>query len=220
MKFIYFLICFVSIFQLFHSVELGGVKFAISEKMAYDVLYHFFPDIEREICQMSIDDIHVDTGINIREIIARIPNLSMDKIKFKFRDNGININISGLKGRITATVYVSCAVIPFHNNIDININNFEINANLLLFGKKVGNKLVPWAEFIEPPKHSIDFNVDIDGFFFGLNGAVESLAKSKMKDKINDFFNDKSNQFSWMPLILLKLKYQLMNQIIYFLIFL
>ena len=203
MKFIC-IICFVSIFQLLHSVELGGVKFAISEKMTYDVLYHFFPDIEREICQMSIDDIHVDTGINIREIIARIPNLSMDKIKFKFRDNGVNINISGLKGRITATVYVSCLVIPFHNNIDININNFEINANLRLFGKKVGNKLVPWAEFIEPPKHSIDFDVDIDGFFFGLNGVVESLAKYKMKDKINDFFNDKSNQFLQDALNLIK----------------
>ena len=194
MKFIC-LICFISIFQLFHSVELGGVKFAISEKMAYDVLYHFFPDIQRSISQMKIEDIHVDTGVNIREINAQISDFTIDKVKFKFRENGVNINISGLKGRITATIYVSCVIIPFHNNIDIHINNFEINANLRLFGKKVGNKLVPWAEFIEPPTHNINFDVDIDGFFFGLNGVVESIAKSKMKDKINDFFKDESNKF-------------------------
>ena len=63
MKFIY-LIAFISIFQLLNSVELGGIKFAVSEKMANDVLYHFYPDINQKIRSMELADIHVETGVN------------------------------------------------------------------------------------------------------------------------------------------------------------
>jgi len=37
--------------------------------------------------------------------------------------------------------------------------------------------------------------VDIDGFMLGLNGAVESKAKSLLKSQINDFIKNKRNKF-------------------------
>ena len=90
MKFIY-LICFFSIFQLLHSVELGGIKFAVTEKMAQQALDYFYSDINKEITKMQLEDIHVKKGIKIREI--GIPNFTKDKVKFTFKESGVNINI-------------------------------------------------------------------------------------------------------------------------------
>jgi hypothetical protein len=194
MKYIY-LIAFISIFQLLNSVELGGIKFAITEKMANDVLYHFYPVLNQKIRSMELADIHVETGVNIREIQIGITNFSTDKVKFSFKENGINLKISGLKAFASATVYVSRYIIPWHNNIHIDIQDFGLNINLRVFGKKVGNKLLPWAEFTQPPSHTIDMDVDIDGFMFGLNGALESTAKKMFKSAINEFIQNQSNLF-------------------------
>ena len=194
MKFIY-LICFVSMLQLLLSVELGGIKFAVTEKMAREALDYFYADINKEITKMQLEDIHVKTGINIREIEIGIINFTKDKVKFTFKESGINIKISGLKAWASATIYVSRYIFPWHNNIHIDVREFSLEANLRVNGKKVDNKIIPWAEFIQPPTHTINMDVDIDGFMFGLNGAVESKAKSMLKDEINDFIKNKSNKF-------------------------
>ena len=194
MKFIY-LICLISIFQLFLSVELGGIKFAITEKMAQAALDYFYSDINKEITKMQLEDIHVKKGINIREIEIGIPNFTKNKVKFTFKESGINIKISGLKAWASATIYVSRYIIPWHNNIHIDVREFSLEANLRVFGKKDGSRLIPWAEFTQPPLHTINMDVDIDGFMFGLNGAVESEAKKLLKKEINDFIQNKSNKF-------------------------
>ena len=194
MKFIY-LICFISIFQLLLSVDLGGIKFAITEKMAREALDYFYTDINKEITKMQLEDIRVKKGINIRNIEIGIPNFTKDKVKFTFKENGINIKISGIKAWASATLRVSRYIIAWHNNIHIDVKEFNLEANLRVTGKKVDNKIIPWAEFIQPPTHTINFDVDIDGFMFGLNGAVESKAKSMLKDEINDFIENKSNKF-------------------------
>ena len=193
MKFIY-LIPLLFIYFVY-CTELGGVKFAITEKMAYDVLNHFYYKINSQIQKMTIEDIHIERGVNIREIEFGIPNFTQDKVKIKFKENGININISGLKAWLSCTLYVSNLIIPFHNNIKVDVREFSLNANLRLKVRNVNGKLMPDAEFIGTPSHSIDFDVDIDGFMFGFNGAVESKAKSLIKDKIDDFIKDKSNDF-------------------------
>lgn len=193
MKFIY-LFSFIFIFHKLYCIEQTGVKFAISEKMAYDVLYHFYPDINNKIKQMELEDIHVERGVNIREIKLGIPNFTQNKVKIKFKEKGINIDISGLKGFFSCTLYIN-KIISFHNNINIDISEFNLNANILLKTKNVNGKLIPDAQFIGTPSHTINFDVDIDGFMFGLNGLVESKAKKIIKEKINDFIKDKSNDF-------------------------
>ena len=194
MKFIY-IISFISIFRLLYTVDLGGIKFAITEKMAREALDYFYTDINKEITKMQLEDIHVKTGINIREIEIGIENFTKDKVKFTFKESGINIKISGIKAWASATIYVSCYIIPWHNNIHINVRDFSLEANLRVYGKRDGSRLIPWAQFTQPPTHTINFGVDIDGFMFGLNGAVESKAKSLLKDEINDFIQKKSNKF-------------------------
>ena len=84
---------------------------------------------------------------------------------------------------------------PWHNNIHIDVREFSLEANLRVFGKKDGSRLIPWAEFTQPPLHTINMDVDIDGFMFGLNGVVESEAKKLLKKEINDFIQNKSNKF-------------------------
>ena len=194
MKFIYLIPLLFNIYFVY-CTELGGVKFAITEKMAYEVLNHFYYKINSQIQKMTIEDIHVETGVNIREIEFGIPNFTQDKVKIKFKENGININISGLKAWLSCTLYVSNLIIPFHNNIKVDVKEFSLNANLRLKSRNINGKLMPDAEFIGTPSHSINFDVDIDGFMFGFNGAVESKAKSLIEDKINDFIKSKSNDF-------------------------
>ena len=194
MKFIY-LICFISIFQLLLSVDLGGIKFAITEKMAEAALDYFYSDINKEITKMKLEDIRVKKGINIREIEIGIPNFTKNKVKFTFKESGVNIKISGIKAWASATIYVSRYIIPWHNNIHIDVKEFSLEANLRVYGKRDGTRLIPWAEFTQPPSHTINMAVDIDGFMFGLNGAVESEAKRLLKKEINDFIQNKSNKF-------------------------
>ena len=76
---------------MLHSVELGGIKFAVTEKMAQQALDYFYSDINKEITKMQLEDIHVKKGIKIREI--GIPNFTKDKVKFTFKESGVNINI-------------------------------------------------------------------------------------------------------------------------------
>jgi len=129
--------------QLLNSVELGGIKFAITEKMAREALDYFYTDINNEITKMQLEDIRVKKGINIRNIEIGIPNFTKDKVKFTFKENGINIKISGIKAWASAKIKVSRYVIPWHNNIHIDVREFNLEANLHVYSKKDDNKLIP-----------------------------------------------------------------------------
>ena len=194
MKFIY-LISFISIFQLLYSIELGGIKFAITEKMAYNALDYFYPDINKEIISNELEDINVEGGVNIREIKIGIPNFTTNKVRFTFRESGININISGLKAWIKGTAYISKLIIPFHQNFEINSNEFSFNANLRVFTKKDGNRNILWAEYAQAPSYTLNFNFDNEEFmkFFKDEGKLKF--KNMMKNAINDFIMDKADKF-------------------------
>ena len=194
MKKFYSFLCLISIFQLFYSIEVGGIKFAISEKMANDVLYHFYPDINKEITSMKLENIHVKRGINIEDISVGIPNFTLDKIKFKFTEKGININISGLKAWIKATVYINI-VFKEDKDIYIDIHEFNLNANLCVKTQNSNNKKIPYVQFTEPPTHTIDLDVDLENTLWFVDEAVEPLIKSKLKDAIDKFITEKSNKF-------------------------
>ena len=97
MKYHYFLY-FLLLFKIFNSIELGGIKFAISERMANDVLYHLYPEIVRELHSINLGNIEKEDGsIGAQKVTMGISNLSLDKFKLKFNENGINIKIAGLK---------------------------------------------------------------------------------------------------------------------------
>ena len=191
----FFLISFFSILQLLLSVELGGVKFAISEKMANDALYHIYPSINEEVQCMELDDIRIMKGVNVREITLEIPNFTLDKVKILFREQFISVSVTGLKAKIKGVLHIS-NILSQTNDVEIEIKEFSVSAKVRVRGQKVGNnRIIPWAEFIEPPSHKIDFNVDISGFLFLLNFVAESVAKSKIEDKIDEFIKDKSKNY-------------------------
>ena len=123
MKFTY-IIYFISIFQLFYSIELGGMKFAITEKMMLDVVNHYYPAINKEISSIKLGDVNIMREFydypaqDFRNIVIRIINFTTDKVKITIGENGININISCLKAKATA--------ISYHDKKTDNINT-DIN---------------------------------------------------------------------------------------------
>ena len=93
--------------QILYGVEITGVKFEVNEEMANSVLYHFYPEINSIIKEMNIEDIHIQRGVNIRDIKVGIPNFTLDRVKFKFTESGINIKITDLKADLFARAYIS-----------------------------------------------------------------------------------------------------------------
>ncbi len=104
MKVFYF-ICILSIFQIFNPLELGGIKFAISEQMANDLLFHFYPSINKRISRIPLGNMNID-GVDVKDIVFSIKNFNLNKLKLKFTEKGINITISGLKALITGVADV------------------------------------------------------------------------------------------------------------------
>ena len=143
-----FLFSLIFTFQLLYCVELSGIKFEVNEEMARAVLLHFYSDINNEIKDMAIDDIHVAKGVNIRDIKAGINNFTPDKVKFTFRESGINIKITGLQAHLFVRAYISNVIIPFTKHADVDINSFSLEANIRVTSKYVNGNLVPSAESI------------------------------------------------------------------------
>ena len=77
MKVFYF-ICILSIFQIFNPLELGGIKFAISEQMANDLLYHFLPSINYRISKIPLGNIPVDSDVEVEDIVLSINNINLN----------------------------------------------------------------------------------------------------------------------------------------------
>ena len=124
MKIIY-LLYLIYTFGIIYCIELTGIKFEVNEEMANAALYHFYPYINNYIKDMPIDDIHVSRGINIRDIKAGISNFTPDKVKFTFKESGINIKISNLKAHIFIRAYISKFLISFTKHATADINSFS-----------------------------------------------------------------------------------------------
>ena len=190
---VFHLICLLSIFQIFHPLELGGIKFALSEKMTHDLLYHFYPTINKEITSIALENIHVERGINVENLFLSIMDFNLDQIKIQFTEKFINITISGLKARVTGTVYINKFIFVTHKDITVDINEFSMNAKLKVYSKKDENgKLVPYANFTETPTHTIDLDVDLENTLWLLDEAVEPKIKRELKKAINKAFEDES----------------------------
>ena len=191
---VFHLICLLSIFQIFHPLELGGIKFALSEKMTHDLLYHFYPTINKEITSIALENIHVERGINVENLFLSIMDFNLDQIKIQFTEKFINLTISGLKARVTGTVYINKYIfVKTHKDIEVNINEFSMNAKLKVYSKKDENgKLVPYANFTETPTHTIDLDVDLENTLWLLDEALEPKIKRELKNAINKAFQDES----------------------------
>ena len=190
--------CFLLIFQIFYSIELGGIKFAISEKNAEALLYHFYPDINEQISCIPIDDIHIEKGVNIRKITAGISNFDLDKIKLKLTEKGININISGLIGWGKATVYIYKFFIGIDKDITADIKEFSINGNIYVTTKRdENNKLIPYANFTEPPTYTSVIEVFEQKI---IENEMESKIERALENAIDDAFKNKYNELLNMAL--------------------
>ena len=190
---VFYLICLLSIFQIFHPLELGGIKFALSEKMTHDLLYHFYPTINKEITSIPLEDIRIERGLNVRNLVLSIMDFNLDQIKIQFTEKFINITISGLKARVTGKVYINKLFVVTNKDIEVKINEFSMNAKLKVYSKKDENgKLVPYANFTETPTHTIDLDVDLENTLWLLDEAVEPKVKKELKNAINKAFQDES----------------------------
>ena len=148
MKFFY-LICFLSIFKIFSSIQLGGVKFGLSEQMVKSILFHFYSDINQRISYIPIEDINFESTIRIKESSAGISNFSLEKLKLTFTETGININITSLNAWINLTYYIND--IQKFQAIKLYLQ-FNMDGNIYVTTKRdENNKLIPNAYFSEHP---------------------------------------------------------------------
>ena len=194
MKFFY-LLCFLSIFQIFYSIELGGIKFAISEKNAEAILYHFYPDINEKISCFPINDYRHERGVNFREITAGISNFGLDKIKLKFTEKGININISGLKGWGKATLYINKFIYVKDKDVTADIKELSMNGNIYVTTKRdENNKLIPYAYFTEPPTYTSEIEVDVEDMIFNKDESVEEDIEEGLKKALDEAFKKNYNE--------------------------
>ena len=183
MKFLY-LLCFLSIFHIIHPLDLGGIKFAINEKMAGDLLYHFYPTIMTKYKKYHLPNIGLERGVNLRELYFYLTEFYLNKCKFKFTEKGININIEGIKAYIVGVAHIN-KILEKDRDVRADINELGLNANLIVYSKKdEKNKLVPYAEFTETPKLTLDFEIDIENILWLVDGALESSLEKNLKESI------------------------------------
>ena len=183
MKLLY-LIYFLSIFHIIHPLDLGGIKFAISEKMTGDLLYHFYPTIMSKYSKYPLPNIRVERGVNVRELYFYLTEFDLNKCYIKFTEKGININIGGIKAYIAGVAHIN-KIIETDKDVRGDINELGLNANLIVYSKKdENNKLVPYAEFTETPKLTLDFEIDIENTLWLVDEALESSLEKNLKESI------------------------------------
>ena len=134
MKLLY-LIYFLSIFHIIHPLDLGGIKFAISEKMAGDLLYHFYPTIMTKYKKYHLPNIGLERGVNLRELYFYLTEFDLNKCYIKFTEKGININIGGIKAYIAGVAHIN-KIIETDKDVRGDINELGLNANLIVYSKK------------------------------------------------------------------------------------
>ena len=194
MKLLY-LIYFLSIFHIIHPLDLGGIKFAISEKMAGDLLYHFYPAIMKEVRAIPLKNMHIDRGINVENLVLSITDFNLDQVKLKFSEKGINIKILELKGYVTGILYFNKYLIKEDKDIRVDFKVSNLNGNIIVKTKKdKKNKLVPYAQFSETPTYSLELDVDLENTLWLLDEAIEPKLESELEDAINSAFPEKSNE--------------------------
>ena len=54
--------------------------------------------------------------------------------------------------------------------------------------------MVPYAEFTETPKLTLDFEIDIENTLWLVDEAIEPMLESELEDAINSAFPEKSNE--------------------------
>lgn len=181
-------------FNLLSCLENTGIKFEVNEEMGKAVLNHFYQDINNEIKEMELDDIHIDTGINIRGVRVQVLDFTPDKVSFSFRESGISINVAGIAVNFFGALKISKYVIPFTLDIGKRINLVNLDAYLRVTSKTVNGALFPNAEFIEPPKVEVDFDFHVS-LPFGIGHSLEKTVIREVNKALNNLLEKKGNDF-------------------------
>ena len=184
MKFFY-LICFLSIFKIFSSIQLGGVKFGLSEQMVKSILFHFYSDINQRISYIPKEDINFERTIRVRDVSSvGISNFSLEKLKLTFTETGININITSLNAWINLTYYIND--IQKFQAIKLYLQ-FNMDGNIYVTTKRdENNKLIPNAYFSEPPTVTINLkpiNSDLENAIFQILRGIANNLLNMILDK-------------------------------------
>ena len=119
----------------------------------------------------------------------------------KLTEKGININISGLKGWVKATVHINKFLIVTDKDITADIKEFSINGNIYVTTKRdENNKLIPYANFTEPPTYTREIEFGSHDIMYFMENWVESMFEKALGDAINNAFKNKYNELLNMAL--------------------
>ena len=145
--------------------EGGGFKGAIDLKTAYLIVKYFNYDINKEISKIKVKDqkVKIKKGViaKLSKIVFGISNYSYEKVKLSFEaPNKIHIDIDGLEAWGSIKTYFKVVLIHYTENVNMNIKNFKLNAEVTIKTKEVDGKLYPNAEITKiGEKYDFDFKL-------------------------------------------------------------
>ena len=131
--------------------EGGGFKGAIDLKTAYLILKYFNYYINKEISKITVKDqkIKIKKGVKAKlsKIVFGISNYSHEKVKLSFEaPNKIHIDAGGLEAWGSIKTDFKVVLVHYKENVNMNIKNFKMNAEVTIKTKEVDGKLYPDAE--------------------------------------------------------------------------
>jgi len=171
----------------------GGIKLRVTEELAYNSLDTNLISINAGINLISLDQSEFFKN-KLRTVILSLENINKNMISIKFYKDKINIKITGLTGQIR---YRKKSLIFFSKSSKINLNKFDLEADVKIFSKIEANgRLVLDGAFTNGPtltmnnlyndlKPVIGGNENLE-FIFRKN--IKNAIVAKCTDILNSFF--------------------------------
>ena len=173
--------------------EGGGFKGAIDLKTAYLILKYFNYDINKEISKITVKDqkIKIKKGVKAKlsKIVFGISNYSHEKVKLSFEaPNKIHVNADGLEAWGSIKTDFKVVLVHYKENVNMNIKNFKMNAEVTIKTKEVDGKLYPDAE-ITKIGEKYDFDFKLKSKFGKLVGLFKKSIKKVVTKEITKVLN-------------------------------
>ena len=178
--------------------EGAGLKGAIDLKTANLIVKYFNKEINKEICEIKVQDQNISINAidcKIKNIIFGVIGYSNEKVKIYFEPpNKINIFLNNIEGWGHFYLSFHLLLINHTESVSFEIKNVYVNATVEIKSKNVNGRLLPDAEITK-----LLFNYDFDFELTSRDlGNVVSLFKSKIKKliskKIDELINKKINK--------------------------
>ena len=177
--------------------EGAGLKGAIDLKTAKLIVKYFNKDINKEICDIKIEDQSLSqngVGCDIKNINFGVIGYSDEKVKVFFEPpNKINIFLNNIQGWGHFSLKFSLLLITHSENVSFEINDVYVNATVEIKSKNVRGKLFPDAVITK-----LSYNYDFDFMLSSKIGNIIHLFKMPIKNliskKIDELIKKKINK--------------------------